>query len=234
VKDTAEFLADLVVPVWSVVAALLGTGGVLIGVALTAWNSRQQLRIQLAQQSEENRIARVMALRRDVYMEASAAMARSLSALVQLADTSRDFAATTEHFARDLAAVSRIHVVASAQTLEALMAFTRELGNAQAELGLARIPIVARQQILAAGGLGGDDLTRVVSELARGKTDFAELVMGWARRLAARVPAALIAIRRELDLPLEEQAYREAFERSWTQTEASMRALLEKSRAAAP
>ena len=82
-SGTAEFLANLVVPVWSVVAALLGTGGVLIGVALTAWNSRQQLRIQLAQQSEENRIARVMALRREVYMEASAAMARSLSSLLE-------------------------------------------------------------------------------------------------------------------------------------------------------
>ncbi len=233
-SGTAEFLANLVVPVWSVVAALLGTGGVLIGVALTAWNSRQQLRIQLAQQSEENRIARVMALRREVYMEASAAMARSLSSLLQLADSSRNFSEAAELFAHDLASVSRIHVVASAQTLEALMAFTRELGNAQAELSLARINLVARQQLVDAGGLSGDTLIRVVGELAHAKTDFAELVMGRARRLAACVPPALVSIRRELDLPLEEQAYREAFERSWTQAEASMRALLEKSRAATP
>jgi hypothetical protein len=232
-KDTAEFLANLVVPVWSVVAALLGTGGVLIGVALTAWNSRQQLRIQLAQQSEENRIARVMALRREVYMEASAAMARSLSALLQLADSSRNFSEAAEYFARDLSAVSKIHVVASAQTLEALMAFTRELGNAQAELSLARIPIVARQQLVSSGTLGAEDMARVVGELARGKLEFAELVMAWARRLAARVPPALVSIRRELDLPLEEEAYREAFERSWTQAEANMRTLLEKSRTAA-
>ncbi len=233
-KDMTEFLANLVVPVWSVLAALLGTCGVLIGVALTAWNSRKQLRMTLAQQSAENRIARVMALRREVYMEAAAAMARSLSALLQLADSSRSFSEAAEHFARDLSAVSKIHVVASADTLEALMAFTRELGNAQAELSLARIPIVAHQQLLASGSLGGDETARVVGELARSKLDFAELVMSWARRLATRVPPALVSIRRELDLPLEEQAYRDAFERSWTQTEANMRVLLEKSRATAP
>ncbi len=233
-KGTAEFLANLVIPVWSVVAALLGTGGVLFGVTITAWNSRRQLRIQLAQQSEENRIARVMALRREVYMEAAAAMAHSLSALLQLADSSRSFSDAADSFARDLSSVSKIHVVASAETLEALMAFTRELGAAQAELNLARIPIVSRQQMVTSGGLGGEELVRVIGELGRSKTDFAELVMTWSRRLASRVPPALVSIRRELDMPLEENAYREAFERSWTQAEAHMRTLLEKSRAVAP
>lgn len=90
-KGMAEFLAKLVVPVWSVVAALLGTGGVLIGVGLPTWNSRQPLRTQPAKQSAANRIAREMALRREVCMEAAAAMTRPLRALLQLANSSRSF-----------------------------------------------------------------------------------------------------------------------------------------------
>lgn len=225
-----DFLASIVFPVWSVVAALLGTCGVLAGMLVTAWNSRRQLRIQLEQQSAENRIARVQSLRREVYMEASAAMAHSLSSLLQLADSTRDFHEAAERFARDFAAIGKIHVVATAETLDALLAFTRELGNAQAELSLARIPIAALQKQIDLGAATGDELVRAIGAQARAKIDFAELVMTWTRRLASKVPPALVAIRRELDIPLEEQAYQQAFERSWAQTEASMRVLLEKTR----
>jgi hypothetical protein len=231
-KSTADFLESIVVPLWGVVAALLGTGGVIIGVVLTAWNSRKQQRIQFAQEAEQNRIARVMSLRRDVYMEASAAMARALSSLLHFASSDHDPQEAARQLERDFAAIGKVHVVASTETLEALMAFTHELGQAQSEIALARIPIAARERLLASGSASAEEFARRVAEQSRARIDFAELVVSWARRLAARVPPALVAIRRELELPLEENAYRDAFERAWTQTEQSMRALFDRTRAA--
>lgn len=226
-SSAGDFFSGVVLPVWSVVAALLGTCGVLIGVLVTAWNSRRQQRIQLEQQSHENRVARVQALRREVYMETSAAMASALSALLQLADARHEFRDAADRFARDFATIGRIHVVASARTLEALMGFTRELSAVQAELSVARIPIVARQQLIDSGAMTGEALAAASAEQVRARLAFAGQVVAGARRLAGKVPAALVEIRRELDIPLEEAAYREAFETSWNETEQRLRGLLE-------
>ncbi|MFO1426527.1 MAG: hypothetical protein U1F11_06060 [Steroidobacteraceae bacterium] len=233
-KGAAEFLAGLVVPLWSVIAALLGTGGVIIGVVVTAWNSRRQLRIQLEQQSEENRVARVMSLRREVYMEAAGAMARSLSSLLQLADSARDYQQATENFARDFAAIGKVHVVASAGTLDLAHGLHAQLGNAQAELALARIPIVARQQLLVAAGISPERHVQLVEEQARAKVDFAELVMGWSRRLAARVPPALVATARSSTCRSRSRRTGRPSSAAGEQTEASMRALLQRVRSDNP
>lgn len=229
-SGAGDFLAGIVLPVWGVVAALLGTCGVLIGMLVTAWNSRRQQHIQLEQQSVENRVARVQALRREVYMEAAAAMASALSALLQLADARHEFRDAADRFARDFATIGRIHVVASARTLQAVMQFTRELSSVQAELSVARIPIVARQQLLDSGSLAGEALARVAEEQIGARLEFANHVVAGARRLAGRIPSALVEIRRELDIPLEEATYREAFETSWNETELRLRGLLERVR----
>jgi hypothetical protein len=225
---------DFLHSIWSVVAALLGTCGVLVGVILTLWNSRKQLRMQLEQQARESKVAREMELRRDVYMEASVAIARATSALLQLADLTRNSSELASQFATDVAAIGKVHVVAGGATIDAVMEFTRELGSARAALNLVHMRILARQLRLDDAECGTGQRESLLAEQQRDKLELAELGIAWARKVASYVPATVIAIRRELDLPLDERVYQESFNRSWAQNEATAREFLARIREQRP
>ena len=61
------------------------------------------------------------------------------------------------------------------------------------------------------------------------RLSLAELALSWAAKAAEQMPAAIAAIRRELDLPNRE-AYRESFERAWEHSQQHLRASIRKIR----
>jgi hypothetical protein len=216
---------------WTAIAALIGSGGALL-VALTGiWNSRRQLRIQLEQQSREFKLGREMNLRRDVYLEAAGALARSTNSLTELADVSSESTALARQNATDFGIVAKVHVVGSEALIEALMKVTRELARAQTELSTARIPMLAQRQRLEAIAVGSEQWSQLDRECTMARLQLAELALDWSGRVAAHVPEAIAAIRKELDLPLHLERYREHFERGWRQNQEHLRSRIERFRA---
>lgn len=222
-----EFLNHVIAPVWSVLGTLVGTFGVLLGVLVTSWNSRKQIRMQFEQQALESRMARVMSLRRDVYLDVCVAMARATESLVLFADMSREHIELSRQLGADIAAIGKVQVVATSATLDALMVFSRALSTARATLNLARMPILGRQKLVESGTLPPGEQAALVAEQTRARRELAELALHWSREVALQIPGALVAIRRELDLPLDEAAYRSTFEQGWAHTEEQMRMLFE-------
>ncbi len=222
-----DVLHSILGSVWTTLAALIGTAGALIGVLLGVWNSRRQLRLQFEQQAHEFKLGREMTLRRDVYMEAVVAVARATGSLTELADVTRTSNDLMRQFATDFAAIAKVHVVGAPATIQALMAVTGELGNAQAELNARRIPLLARQQRIDAGCESGEQLGALTRQQTEARLEIAELAMGWARKVATLIPPAVSAIRKDLDLPVDEEFYRPSFERTWENNLRNLRTMIE-------
>jgi hypothetical protein len=217
--------------VWTLVAAVVGSCSVLLVSFMSLWHSRRQLRLQFEQQSRESKLAREMSLRREVYLEAAVAVARATSSLNELADVSFESKELARQFAADFACIAKVHVVGTPETIEALMGVTRELGNAQAELNAARIPMAERQHRMEAAPLGSDERATLSRAYTEARLELAELAMNWAGTVARHVPAAIAAIRRELDMPLQMEHYRQSFERSWAHSQEHLRRRIEMIRA---
>jgi hypothetical protein len=205
--------------VWTILVAVVGSCGILIVSFMSLVHSRRQLRVQLEQQSREAKIAREMSLRRDVYLEAAVAVARATSSLNELADVTVESKELAQRFAADFACIAKVHVVGSPDTIEALMGVTRELENAQAELNAARIPMAERRHRMEAAQMGSEDRAALSRAYTEARLELAELAMSWAGTVARHVPVAIAAIRRELDMPLQVEQYRQSFERGWARSQ---------------
>jgi hypothetical protein len=217
--------------VWTLLAAIVGSCSVLIVSFVSLWHSRRQLRLQFEQQSRESKVAREMSLRREVYLEAAVAVARATSSLNDLADVSYESKELARQFAADFACIAKVHVVGTPETIEALMGVTRELGNAQAELNVARIPMSERSHRMEAAPLGSDERATLSRAYTEARLELAELAMSWAGVVARHVPVAIAAIRRELDMPLQMEQYQESFERGWAHSQEHLRRRIEMIRA---
>jgi hypothetical protein len=215
--------------VWALTAAIVGSFSAIIVSVVGVWNSRKQLRIQLDQQSREFKTGREMTLRRDVYLEAAVAIARATNSLNELADIHAPGAELTRQYAADFATIAKVHVVGAPETIDALMRVTLELGDAQAELNAARLPMLELQRELEAAPPGMPLHAVHRRAWAEARLALAELALSWAARAAAHMPAAIAAIRKELDLPHRE-AYRESFERAWAHSQQHLRGSIRKIR----
>jgi hypothetical protein len=224
-----EIFHSLLGSVWALVAAIVGSCSAIIVSVVGVWNSRRQLRIQLEQQAHEFKTGREMTLRRDVYLEAAVAVARATNSLNELADIHSPGAELTRQYAADFATIAKVHVIGAPETIDALMRVTLELGDAQAELNAARLPILDLQRDLEAAPPGTPQHAARWRAWTEARLGLAELALSWAARAAAHMPAAIAAIRAELDLPRRE-AYRESFERAWEHSQQHLRASIRKIR----
>ena len=204
--------------VWTMVAAIVGSCSAIIVSVVGVWNSRRQLHLQLAQQSFEFKLAREMTLRRDVYLEAAVAIARSTHAVNELADAGVSGGELGRQFAADFATIAKVHVVGAPETIEALSRVTLELGDAQASLNLRRASVADLQRALEATPPDAPQRAERQRAWLVARLELAELAMQWATRVAKHAPAAIAAIRRELDLPSRDD-YQATFDRTWSRSQ---------------
>jgi heme exporter protein D len=147
--------------------ALLSAIVTLTSVVLSNRNSRKNLREQLRRSAEEfaaqlahdsaqleRRLAheaeqrdreRAMSLRREVYLEAAAALNHVNATVGRLADISNDPKTIWEAFATDLAKIAKVHIMGSAETIGAVMDYVNVIGPAFSELVEKRMPLAIRQ-----------------------------------------------------------------------------------------
>jgi hypothetical protein len=212
------------------VAAVVGSCSALIVSVVGVWNSRRQLHVQLEKQSYEFKLAREMNLRRDVYLEAAVAIARSTNALNELADAGVSGGELTRQFAADFATVAKVHVIGAPDTIDALSRLTLELSDAQAALNARRVSVMELQRALDAAPVGGAERSERAHAYTLARLELAELAMQWAARVAQYAPPAIAAIRHELDLPMRDN-YQATFERAWGHGQQQLRQRIDALRA---
>ena len=131
----------------------------LVSVAMSNRNSRSNLReqlrlnaeqfaAQLTHDSEQRERERAMSLRREVYLEAAAALSHTSTVIGRLADIYNDQKALAEDFAADLAKIGKVHIVGSAQTVQAIMNYLNVVGPSFAELVAKRVPLTIRKSAI--------------------------------------------------------------------------------------
>jgi hypothetical protein len=129
-------------------AALSGAGLAFISTVLSNRNSRKQLQMQLNHDAAQKDRERAMALRRDVYLPATEALARLQGALGQLTNANADQEAIGKQIVTDTATLAKVHLVGSESTIMALMAFQKVFMPAYFELIELRGPLVNRKHAI--------------------------------------------------------------------------------------
>jgi hypothetical protein len=173
-NDPATQIAFYGVPlsIWltllaSVVVAVISAATAMIVVGRSNTNSRENLRQQLQRNSnqfgnqldhdsrqlerkleaeaEERERERKMSLRREVYLEAAAALAHANAVIGRLTNLENDQKTLGDEFAADLSKIAKVHIVGSAETVQAIMNYVNVLGPSFAELVAERAPLMIRK-----------------------------------------------------------------------------------------
>jgi hypothetical protein len=133
-----EFLHRVPDVIW---AALIAAGISYFATRQTNKNSLRVVTLQLQHDSEERDRERAMALRRDVYLPAAEGIVRAQQLLGQLVNPALELQDIQKEITNALVAISKIHLVGDQATVEAVMAYNRQLLLAYFELLKLRMPI---------------------------------------------------------------------------------------------
>lgn len=132
----------------TIIVALASPIFTLITVWRSNANSRRNLRNQLAHDAEQRDLERKMSLRREVYLQAAAALTHTNALVARAANVEYDQNKISDEFAADLATISKVHIVASDDTIDAVMTYMNELGPAFMEMTRRRLPLAIRKQMI--------------------------------------------------------------------------------------
>lgn len=111
---------------WGVVVGSFFSIG---GVALTNRASDRRLRAQFEHERKLKTKDREMALRKEVYLDAAEAIAAGMNAISRFANLDIPHDQITSAYVQKAPAISKIHVIAQTETVQALAAFTGQLGS---------------------------------------------------------------------------------------------------------
>ena len=252
---------------------------------ITVWrsnaNSRRNLRGQLAHDAQQRDLERKMSVRREVYLHATAALIHTNALVGRAASVEHDLNEISDEFAADLATISKTHIVASDDTIEAVMAYMNELAPAFMEMSRRRIPLAIRKQDIdthvALMNKAGADRERLIAMMqqynlqgirdaekwnalnaqAQFVSEQFETLKKTADRLridqlkeqleigdrvaeiaainATFLPEAVLAVRSEMDMPLDRTRYlrlwetqRQRMRETWTLMRSDIAQLIEK------
>jgi hypothetical protein len=105
----------------------------------------QQLERRLAYEADQRERERKMSLRREVYLEAAAALAHANTLIGRLTNIENDQKALGDELASDLSKIAKVHIVGSDQTVQAIMNYVNVLGPSFTELLAERVPLMIRK-----------------------------------------------------------------------------------------
>ncbi len=129
-------------------AAAIGVGGTAIGGAIAMianmLTNRAQARLhreQLKHDADQRDREREMSLRVNVYLKAAEAVARSQSLLAAMANIDVPDSQVAQGYQDDFAALGKINVVGSTETVQAVAAFSNAFGSYVLEILLQRVAL---------------------------------------------------------------------------------------------
>jgi len=128
--------------VWAALTASLVT---LMGVWLANRHATKLLRITLENDAKQRNRERELSLRKDVYIEAVVGISGAHSILTRMQDLDAEGTHLSESFGEDTAAVAKIEMVGTNDTVKAVFNLIDAITGAYSELELKRLPLLARQ-----------------------------------------------------------------------------------------
>jgi hypothetical protein len=175
-------------------AAVIAAVIALTGVALTNHHNRKLQRAALEHERMQKALDRAMSLRRDVYLPAVQGIHRMLLLLVKSIDMRANDDELAEQFAAAAAPVSGMYVVGSNSTVRALHELLSECSAAYIEIARKRLRLRQAMQPDPAAAL-----------------ELVKLGLGRFRDLLELLPAAIFAVREEMEFPVDQDAFRADF-----------------------
>jgi hypothetical protein len=192
-------------------SALLALISALIGVVLTNRGNNRRLQMQLDAERELNNREREMALRTDVYLTAVEAISAGVTAVGQFANLDISFDKLTEEYRSKAPSIAKAQVIAKEPTIKAFATFNTELAATFLGLTTLRMPLTAQKQRF---NLLQDEINKHLAEQSFNHTylQYAEQCIEAVMKLGSLLIPLTLAVRKELELPINETDYRNTME----------------------
>jgi hypothetical protein len=203
----------------------------LVGTLISNHNTRKNLEDQLRHDARQRDLERKMALRREVYVEAASALSHLMQVLGRVTSLQSDLNVLQAEFSADLAKLAKVQMVGSEETVEAVMTCVNAVGPAFLELLMQRMPLMLQRQAIDAE-TNPAKKAQLLSNQSRAHLAAFDSSIGLTKEIAKLLPNAILAVRKEMDLPLDrrllEGLWSEQFEKvgqAWARVKEQVKAL---------
>lgn len=129
-------------------AVIVSTSITLLTVHLTNRSNTSRLERQLSHDRELKKVERLFNAKREIYLEAAVAISISIRSLAHYANFEMSHGDLTKDANEKSAALAKINLVGSPETLRALAAVNQALGNAMVALTALRRPLLGEYGVL--------------------------------------------------------------------------------------
>lgn len=182
---------------WSaIIATTIGSVLSLIGVWIANRQSKAQHKTTLDTASLQQQTSlshdatqrekeRKMSLRRDVYMPAADAILKAQTIIMRLSDPTTSLQEVASQLPNELYVISRTLAVGSDKTIQAMLTILDALGDTFEALVFKRATLMKPEEYL----------------------DITEFGINECEKFSQLIPPALIAIREEMELPFDQDAF---------------------------
>lgn len=151
---------------WGVV---FGSFFSIAGVAISNRASDRRLRAQFNHEREQKTKDREMALRRDIYLSAAEAIDAGINAISRFANFDMPNDQVTTAYTEKAPAISKVHVIARTDTVQALATFTGQLGTLFLTLFAKRLELLGERTAI-------DNLENQIAELGKERDRILEIM----------------------------------------------------------
>jgi len=262
--------------VWaSISSAIIASGITFSGVLFTNWNSRKQLEATLEHETTQKDREREMSLRKDVYLKSAEAIYKGQVQLMNMCNLEIPIQELSDRLTIDSAIISKVQIVATNKTVQAITHFTTKLSASYLELCFNRHPLDQRKdqievlQNLINNSLKKNDKNILLMEqfYLKGDTDkkkwkvindhfefennqrikyeseqktlqneqskehlgFIRLCYQHHANLNQLIPPAIFAVRKELEFPIDKDAYMKLFNEAVNESQKMTNSFINKS-----
>ena len=192
----------------AVVVVVVGVLNTVFSAVWTSGTTSRCLKQQLAAERRLVETTRIFESRRDLYLEAAEAITVALTCIGRLADLDRTAADILKPFEDQIGKIARIHLLAGPDVGKLIVTIGSEIGRAVIELTMARVPLeISWRHVKASEGRAvaepdnSSEVAQAWAGLLTRQFAFAERCVRSTAKLAPTIGEALIAIRKDLDVP---------------------------------
>jgi hypothetical protein len=189
-------------------------GGIisLMSVLLTNRANYQRLQAQLSHERELRKKERELSLKKDIYLAAAEAIVTGMTAIGYFPDMNKPTNKLTEAFAEKSPSIAKVHIIAEKETVRVVLNLMGELAKAYQQLSTKRNHLEGMKK--------NNDFSAKIIE-------YATECIAETARLNNLLILVFIAMRKELEVPIDECEFIQMFEQFSTKIQENWRMILE-------
>ncbi len=211
--DTSQLLASK--EFWTAVTTgVLSLVAALLGVWLANRSSLKLIRTQLEHDARERAREREMVMKRDVYLPAAVSVSKLQSLLAQVTNLNANDADLNRELIEHVAVIGQVQVVGTDLTVQAIIPLMAEYAAVVSDLAGKRAHLMVLKNLV--DGLPEADKSpdgpfrewhSYIQQFGAQEIELSKSLIAGIESVSNKLPPALFAIREELGLPLDRQAY---------------------------